>query len=119
MTDHLNSTRIRQMAALRRSAYRTRSYCVVAVGCCIGGAAQLAFFALRRLVYLPGLHSIVISLVYIIAAIGLLFLARYFLRLAMRSHREATKSILPEPEAPPDFTQLQDGSQIAKNLEDM
>ena len=119
MTDHLNSNRIRQMAALRRSAYRTRSYCIVAVGCCIGGAAQITFFALRPLVYLRGLHSIVISITYIIAAIGLLFLARYFLRLAIRSHREASKSILPEPGTPPDFSQLQDGSQIAKNLEDM
>jgi hypothetical protein len=117
--DHLNSNRIRQMAAIRRAAYRTRSYCVIAVGGCIGGAAQFAFFAVRRLRHGPGLFDILIAVAYFLAAAVLLGLARHFVRLAAGFHREAKTSTLPQPTAPPDFSQLQDGSQIAKNLEDM
>jgi hypothetical protein len=37
----------------------------------------------------------------------------------LRYHREAKQSSIPPPTMPPDFSQLQDGSQIARNLEEM
>jgi hypothetical protein len=45
--------------------------------------------------------------------------AVYFFRLALRFHREAKQSAIPPPSAPPDFSQLQDGSQIVRNLEEI
>ncbi len=121
MTDdiHLNSTRIRRMATLRRAAIRSRSYCVTAVGGCVVGAADFVFFAIRRLLGHPHALGIFIAVVYFVAAVVLLVLSRYFIRLALRFHREANQSSLTPPTAPPDFSQLQDGSQIVKNLEDI
>jgi len=117
--DHLNSTRIRQMAALRRAAYRSRSYCLIAIGGCIVGAAEFIFDAIRRLREHPGLSGIVIAIAYFLAAAVLIVLTRFFVRLAARFHRESKESILSQPTAPPEFSQLQDGSQVVKNLEDM
>ena len=110
--DHLDSNRIRQMAALRRAAIRTRSYCVIAIGGCVVGAAELIFDGVRRW---PEFRAFL----YLFFALLLLGAAFYFLRLAMRFHREAKQSAIPPPLTPPDFSQLQDGSQIARNLEEM
>jgi hypothetical protein len=117
--DQLNSNRIRQMAALRRSAYRSRSYCVIALGGCVVGAAELIFDAIRRLRGNPHLPGILVIIGYFAAAGALLFLSRFFIRLAVRFHRESKISTLPPAPGPPDFSQLQDGSQVARNLEDM
>jgi len=46
-------------------------------------------------------------------------LGGYFLRLAWRFHLEAKQSAILPPDVPPDFSKLQDGSQIVKNLEEM
>jgi hypothetical protein len=116
---HLNSTRIRQMAALRRSAYRSRSYCLIAIGACLVGSADLIYYGIQRLRHHPTLISVLIAIAYFAAAIALLVLSAHFKRLAIKFHRESKKSILEDPTTPPDFSQLQDGSQIAKNLEDM
>jgi hypothetical protein len=116
---HLNSNRIRQMAALRRAAYRSRSYCLIAIGACIVGAAELVFDAIHRLRQHPAFFGILIATAYFLAAAVLIVLTRYFIRLAARFHRESKKSILSDPAIPPDFSQLQDGSQVVKNLEEM
>jgi hypothetical protein len=117
--DHLNSNRIRQMAALRRSAIRSRSYCVIAIGGCVVGAADFVFFAIRRLLGHPSTLGILIAITYFLAAAILLFSSRYFVRLARRFHGQANQSAIPEPTMPPDFSKLQDGSQIVRNLEEM
>jgi hypothetical protein len=117
--DHLNSNRIRQMAALRRGAIRSRSYCVIAIGGCLVGAAELVFDAVRRWPRPFGVSGLLIALLYLVGAGGLVYLGFYFLNLAVRFHREAKQTALPPPTQPPDFTQLQDGSQIVKNLEEM
>ncbi len=116
---HLNSNRIRQMAALRRAAYRSRSYCLIAIGACIVAAAELVFDAIRRLRQHPALSGILIAIAYFLAAALLIVLTRHFIRLAVRFHRESKKSILSDPAVPPDFSQLQNGSQVVKNLEDL
>jgi len=117
--DHLNSNRIRQMASLRRAAIRSRSYSVIAVGGCVVAAADFVFFAVRRLLDHPDALGILIAIAYFLAAAMLLIFSRYFLRLALRFHREARGSAIPPPEQPPDFSQLQDGSQIVRSLQDM
>jgi hypothetical protein len=117
--DHLNSNRIRQMATLRRGAIRSRSYCVIAVGGCVVGAAEFIFDAFRRWPVPANLRGVLVAILYLLCSLALLVLGGYFLRLSIRFHREAGQSALPPPAAPPDFSQLQDGSQIARNLEDM
>jgi hypothetical protein len=117
--DHLNSNRIQQMAALRRSAIRARSYCVIAIGGCVVGAAEFIFDAVRQLRTEPKLHQILIAGLYFLAASALLGLGWHFVRVAVRLHGEVKKSSLPEPTAAPDFSPLQDGSQFGKNLEEM
>jgi len=49
------------MAALRRSAIRARSYCVIAIGGCVVGAAEFIFDAVRQLRTEPKLHQILIA----------------------------------------------------------
>jgi hypothetical protein len=118
--DHLNSNRIRQMAALRRAAIRTRSYCFIALCLCVAAMAEFTFEAVRewptpfslRRIWLPILY---IACVILIGVIGLPALGRLF----VRNHREAKQSVIAPPTTPPDFSQLQDGSQIARNLEEM
>jgi len=117
--DHLNSTRIRQMAALRRGAIRTRSYCVIAMGGCVVGAAQCVFEGVRRWPTPAGLRGILVCGLFLLSAAALMVLAVFFLRLARRFHRQAKQSAILPPQVPPDFSKLQDGSQIVKNLEEM
>jgi len=117
--DHLNSNRIRQMAALRRGAIRSRSYCVIALGGCAVGAAEFVFDAVRRWPVPANFKGVCVAIIYLVCAVGLLGLGGFFLRLAKGFHREAKQSVMPPPTGTPDFSQLQDGSQIAKNLEDM
>jgi hypothetical protein len=118
--DHLNSNRIRQMAALRRAAIRTRSYCFIGLCVCVVGIAELVFETVRdwptpispRGLCLPALYIVCIALLSALAIPALL-------RLLIRFHREARQSILPSPDRPPDFSTLQDGSQIAQNLDEI
>ena len=117
--NHLNSNRIRQMAALRRGAIRSRSYCVIAMVGCVVGAAEFGFDAWRRWPRPANVRGVLVATVYLVCGVGLLFLGRYFFRLAMRFHREVRQSNLAPPETPPDFSQLSDGSQIVKNLEEI
>jgi hypothetical protein len=117
--DHLNSNRIRQMAALRRGAIRTRSYCVIAVGGCVVGAAQCVFEGVRRWPTPAGIRGILVCGLFLCSAAALMVLGAFFLRLARRFHRQAKQSAILPPQVPPDFSKLQDGSQIVKNLEEM
>jgi hypothetical protein len=117
--DHLNSNRIRQMASLRRGAIRSRSYCVIALGGCVVGAAEFVFDAFHRWPAPVNLRGVLVAILYLFCSIALLVLGGYFLRLAIRFHLEAKQSALPPPATTPDFSQLQDGSQIVRNLEDM
>jgi hypothetical protein len=103
------------MAALRRGAIRSRSYSLIALGGCIGGAAELLFYAGRR--WKAG--GIGAALVFGLLAAALLALAIYFFRLALRFHAESKRSALLPPDQPPDFSPLQDGSQVVRNLENM
>jgi DNA-directed RNA polymerase subunit RPC12/RpoP len=111
----LDGQRIRKFAAVRRAAYRSRSYCVIAVGACAVGAIELLYHVVAGH---SGLGN-VRAAAYVIVAIGLLWGAQHFSGLARHYHREAKRSALPPPIAPPDFSPLSDGSQIVRDLERM
>ena len=111
----LDGQRIRKFAAVRRAAYRSRSYCVIAVGGCVVGAIELLYHAIAGY----GVLGKVRGAAYVIVAIGLLWGAKHFAGLAANYLREAKRSALPPPTAPPDFAPLSDGSQIVRDLEQM
>jgi hypothetical protein len=112
----LDGQRIRKFAAVRRAAYRSRSYCVIAIGGCAVGAIELVYHAILGF---GGGRGMVRTAAYVIVAIGLLWMAKHFAALAGHYHREAKQSALPPPTAPPDFGPLGDGSQIVRDLERM
>jgi hypothetical protein len=117
--DQLDASRIRKMAALRRSAYRSRSYCLIALGGCVAGAAEFIFKAVRRWPQPSSLRGFLVVAFYLAAAVALLIFCRRLIRLTLAFHREARQTTLAEPTTPPDFSPLQDGSQTARNLEEM
>jgi hypothetical protein len=116
MEAELNGSRIRQLSALRRGAYRSRSYCIVAASVLIVAAVKLATMTVRYLRH-AGWQTRPIGYVFAIiaAAIG----AGFFLHRIVELNRELRRPSLPEPTAPPDFSTLSDGSQHWKNLEEM
>lgn len=117
--DQLDAGRIRKMAALRRAAYRSRSYCLIALGGCVVGAAEFVFKAIRRWPTQGTFLGYLIVLSYLVAAVVLLFLSRRLIRMMIHFHREAQQTTLTDPTTPPDFTTLQDGTQTVRNLEEM
>ncbi|MGA3066808.1 MAG: hypothetical protein ABSF29_08180 [Tepidisphaeraceae bacterium] len=114
--DELDGVRIRKLAALRRAAYRSRSYCIIAGVACGVGVVQLLDDALHDWDYDPD-HLRPVA--YFAAAMVLVALGIVFLRWAIRLNREAKRSSLAPPGKPPDFSTLSDGSQRARNLENM
>jgi len=114
--DALNAFRIRQLAAARRAAYRSRSYCVIGALVCVVAAVQLAWTGVQLL---RGIGFALRPTSYLLFAILAAWAAVYFFRQAVELDREAKQSALPVPTAEPDFSQLRDGSQRWKNLEDI
>jgi hypothetical protein len=111
----LSGMRIRQVSALRRGAYRTRSWLLIGAIACGAGAAQLIFLAVRA--HRNG-HGTVLTGDLLVAFVALLA-APYFLRRAMQVNREIRQSAIEEPSTPPDFSTLSDGSQRWTNLQAM
>jgi hypothetical protein len=114
--DELDGLRIRQLAALRRAAYRSRSYCFIAFAAAVVAAIQLIVNAVHHLQWHQSIRR---PLLYLCAAITLLVAARFFALLTLKFHREANPPPLPPPTTKPDFSPLGDGSHHAKNLEQL
>jgi hypothetical protein len=112
--DELNGFRIRQLAALRRAAWRSRSYCLIAAAGALVSAIQLVVNAIYRF---AGHQPLLRPILYLLSAILLVIAAIYFMRLAVKYHREAQPSSSAQTAARPDFSTLSDGSQHARNLE--
>jgi len=89
---------------------------MVAFYACLGCAAELVWMAVWRIV---GLGQIVRPVVYVAAAAGLIWLGMKMLKRARQLQKEARTMPRDPPAAPPDFSTLNDGSQIARDLEDM
>ena len=114
--DELSGIRIRQLAAARRAAYRSRSHCVIGALVCVVAVVQLTWNGVRvlRAVGL-GLRLSAYLLVAVIAAWG----AACFFQKAMELDREAKRTELPPAAGEPDFAPLSDGSQQWKNLDEV
>jgi hypothetical protein len=113
--DDLDGNRIKQIAKLRRAAVRSRGYLLIGSAFCAVLGVQLIWNSVGRF---RGGYNIIAS-AYLMAASILFALAwRAFIR-AQQFKREADASALSDPKSPADFSQLSDGSQSWKNLEDM
>ncbi|MGA2497972.1 MAG: hypothetical protein ABSH20_09535 [Tepidisphaeraceae bacterium] len=119
--DDLDGARIRRVAMLKRSAYRSRSYCVIIAIGCLAGAGQCIWnvvAAVRSFGRYDGTATAygVIGM-WMAATAGCVYLGNRFYRRAGKYTREAEATSLDHPATPPDFTALSDGSQRWKNLE--
>ena len=114
--DELDGLRIRQLAALRRASYRACSYAIIAAAACVVVTAQLGWMTIR---YVRSIGFGWRSILCIVLSIASIWGAIYFARWAGLLHQEAKRSMLEKPATPPDFSTLSDGSQMAKNLEDV
>ena len=113
--DEFDSKRIQNIAKLRRAAVRSRGYLLIGSAFCAVLAIQMIWNSVGR--FRGG--SNVVGAAYLMAASILFALAwRAFVR-AQRFKREANATALSDPKSPPDFSNLRDGSQSWKNLEDM
>lgn len=114
--DELDGMRIRQLSTARQAAYRARSYAVIAAVVAAVAAGDLIYYAWMRMhVGDWGLWTIT----YLAIAIVCIGLAILFLKRAADLHREAQTSPLTNPASAPDFSQLSDGTDQWKKLEEV
>ena len=109
----LSELHIRNISNLRRGAYRERSYWIIAGGFFLVGAIkliQIAWIAWARGLHLASLGDMLGAL-----AAGLCFVI-VAKKIALLT-RELNASRLSEPQQPPDFSNLGDGSQRVHDLE--
>jgi len=112
----LNGLKIRQIALARRTAYRARSYALIAAFACIVIVAQLIYLIATQL---RGAGLSIYGLAYMLMLPLLGFGAVAFLARAKRYLIEATQTKLTEPPDQPDFSSLSDGSQRWRDLENI
>jgi hypothetical protein len=110
----LNELRIRQMATLRRAAYRGRSYAIIGATACIVMAMQLVWTLIR-----PHHFNAWAIASFVLLTIASVWGAIVCIRRAIAMNQEAKRSTLVHPPTPPDFSTLSDGSQLAKKLEEI
>jgi hypothetical protein len=114
--DELSSLRIRQVSALRRGAYRARSYCVVILSGLLFSAVELAMMTLHNM---RAGGERFLSAIYLAAGtLALIFSWKLFGRIVELT-RELKQPLLTDPLEPPDFSTLSDGSQHARHLAEM
>ena len=112
----LDGLRIRQLATLRRAAYRSRSHAIIALLVCAVAVVHTSILLAQHLRYFGWGWR---PPVYIAVILAAMYGVTFFWRRAVALHREAKQSHLETPTTPPDFSTLSDGSQRWKNLEDL
>ena len=115
-THDLDALRIRHISTLRRGAYRNRSYGIITAGVLIVGAIELVLMAIDFVRHI-GWRARPIS--YLCFAAAALLGAGFFAYRIIELTQEIRRSALQEPETPPDFSTLSDGSQQVQALEQM
>lgn len=114
--DELDGMRIRQLAAARRAAWRTRSWVLIAAIGMGTAAAQLVLMSASAFRGAGSRWGIAYAGS---AALALLVCTRLLSR-ARRMKRQIEREMhRDEPNVPPDFSRLNDGSQRWRNLESM
>ena len=111
----LSELHIHQVADLRRGAFRSRSWCVIAAVACFVGAAQLVRMAVTSIRW----GHVAFAVGFCLAALASLMGCAYFVRRARELTREIRKSAIQDPAEPPDFSTLGDGTQHIRGLEEM
>jgi len=111
--DGINRLHVQQLTRERRSLIRSRSHALVGLGLCLVGAGELMLFGVRAIRHHepwtgPALYFLLVPVA--------LWLAWRMARLALNLHRQSKVELLDEPDNPPDFSTLQDGSQFVENL---
>ncbi len=109
--DRLDDRHIKIVRLEKQSLYRARTWMLILGSLCVGGAGQLIWLGVRRL---P--EDVPRAIAYFVVAVGLIFFSMRFFFRARQYTAEANQMQLPEPTTPPDFTLLQDGSQIVEGL---
>src|SRR5690242_14638162 len=86
-SDELDGVRIRQLATLRRAAYRARSQAIIAAVVCAFAILQAGYLLMAQLIHTGYSGRILLYALFILAgAYGAIF----FFRRAVALHREAT-----------------------------
>ena|ERR1700722_18410935 len=111
----LSEVRIRQIAALRKAAYRSRSHAIIGFGICVVMFAQLCLVTSQHWRDGERLYPSLTTFAALVLAFGVIWCAKLVLRL-----HQQTKPPPPVPSAAPgDLSALSDGSQRWKNLENV
>ena len=114
--DELDLQRALRVSTLRRALDRSRSHAIIATIVCAVAIVQLCFSTYQAFRARAIPYAVTYIVLGVVAAIG----ARYFYRRADALHREAMRSPLDaDSQSAPDFSTLSDGSQRARNLDDM
>jgi hypothetical protein len=113
----LDMIRIGQLTTARRAAIRARTYLLV--GCVIfaTAAVNLGIKTVQRVRYEHVWDARTFSFIAFGAACGMI--AYYFAGKMIEISRELSQSAIEEPTTPPDFSTLSDGTQTARDLEDV
>jgi len=109
----LNSLRIRNLALLRRSIFRTRSHFIVGASACVVALSELALIAFRGVQSRAWITGVACAA----AGYGLVILLRHCIRRIIALGRELRDSKTHLPDEPQDFSSLGDGSQRVRDLE--
>jgi hypothetical protein len=114
--EELDSLRMRHLVVTRRTAMRSRTYNILGAAACLTGAAKLVLMTVTE-VRAAGWHLRQVS--FVMFTLVALSPISFLLRRAAHWARESRGAKIPDPETPPDFTPLSDGSQHARNLEEL
>jgi hypothetical protein len=115
--DQLDGQRIRQIVMQRGADIRLRSYFLLGAFGCLGAAITFLYRIGQRLFYRWPWNWV--GALHIVITIAAFFFGGYLLSRAHSLTRELNKPLLPEPTVPPDFSDLGDGSEQAKALEEL
>ena len=103
----LDSVRIKQLAALRRSYIRSRSHIIIGMVLCIAICGELIFAMAKRT---HTMHRVDIrSVGYLLFAAAALIAAAFFWGRAVQMTRELDRPRNNDPATPPDFSPLRNG----------
>jgi hypothetical protein len=116
-SDELDGQRIRQIIVQRRADIRLRSYFLLGAFGCLGAAITFLYRIGQRMFYRWPWNWI--GALHVAISIAAVFCGGYLLSRAHSLTRELNKPLLPEPTTPPDFSNLGDGSQQAKALDEL
>ncbi len=113
----LDGMKIKQISAGRRAAIRARTYLWVGIGGCIAIIGELIHKTYQRITYEHRWD--LKAFAFVVGAIAALYGTGYFYRHAAAIGEELKQPLLKDPETPPDFSTLSDGTQRWKDLEDL